>query len=49
MEWLTEFPDLGTSTLRNIRLTVDGAFRDLPVNMVNRSRLLFEPVKWFLI
>jgi glycine betaine/proline transport system permease protein len=49
MEWLTEFPDLGTSTLRNIRLTVDGAFRDFTRAYGESIELLFEPVKWFLI
>ena len=49
MEWLTEFPDLGTSTLRNIRLTVDGAFREFTRAYGESIELLFEPVKWFLI
>ena len=49
MDWLMEFPDLGRDTLRNLRVGVDGAFREFTRAYGDTIEAAFDPVKWFLI
>ena len=49
MDWLIEFPELSRGTLRDMRLAVDGAFRDFTRTYGDTIEASFDPIKWMLI
>lgn len=48
-EWLTEFPSMDGSTLRELKKAIDGGFRAFTRAYGDALETVFEPIGWFLI
>ncbi|GAL14979.1 L-proline glycine betaine ABC transport system permease protein ProW [Vibrio astriarenae] len=47
--WLTSFPEMERSTMRTIRKTLDGAYKDFSREYGDFIESLFDPLLSFLI